>query len=60
VQTGGSADGSAAVLLDSIGNQLGTVRLPPRTRVVSGTRDVIWAVAMDVDDMPSVVRFRVR
>jgi len=51
---------AAVVLVDERGNQVATFDLPPRTRIVQATRDQIWAVVTDQDDLPSVVRFRIK
>lgn len=51
---------AAVVLIDERGNPVATFDLPPRTRIVQASRDQIWAVVTDEDDLPSVVRYRVR
>jgi hypothetical protein len=51
---------ASVILIDERGNQVATFDLPPRTRIVQATRDHIWTVVTDEDDLPSVVRFRVK
>ena len=52
--------GRTVTAIDARGNQLFTVELPPKTRLVQANRTTLWTVQTDADDLPSVVRYRVR
>jgi hypothetical protein len=47
-------------MLDARGNIVGDATLPARSRVVAATSAQLWVVMKDDDDVPSVVRYRVR
>jgi hypothetical protein len=46
-------------VLDERGNEIGIVTLPHRSHFAGGTRDRVWIVERDEDDVPSLVRYRV-
>ena len=48
------------VVLDRLGRPRGSVELPSRIRVRWNRGDVFWAVESDEDDVPWLVRFRIR
>ena len=48
------------VLIDDRGNQVASVELPPRHNVLAISRDQLWAQVLDDDDLPSVVRYRIK
>jgi len=52
-------DGVGHLALDHTGAPLGTVLLPPRSRVATGTREALWAVESDALDVQSLVRDRI-
>lgn len=55
-----AADGTLGwIALDRDGTILGRVALPSRGVLRAARRDTIWVVELDVDDVPSIVRYRV-
>lgn len=52
--------GRAVIAIDARGNQIFTLDLPPRTRLVQANLTTLWAIQTDEDDLPSVVRYKVR
>lgn len=53
-------DGRTVTAIDPKGNQLFTVDLPAKTRLVQANRTTLWTIQTDDDDLPSVVRYRIR
>lgn len=51
--------GQEALLVDSLGQAVGTARLPPRSRVRSATARHLWVIEMAEDGLASVVRYRI-
>lgn len=47
------------VMLSERGGPEFTISLPPKTRLMQASRSTIWAVQLDDDDIPSVVRYRI-
>jgi hypothetical protein len=48
------------VQVDARGEQIGAFDLPPRHTVMYISRDQLWAMVTDEDDLPSVVRYRLK
>lgn len=52
--------GTTATAMDQRGTPLFVVDLPPRTRLVQANRTTLWTIQTDDDDLPSVVRYRIK
>ena len=48
------------LILDPRGSVLGRVTFSPRTQVAAVLGDKVWAIEQDADNVPSIIRFRVR
>lgn len=54
-----SASTSDYIALSKTGDMLGIVKFPPRTTVRAVRGDQVWVVEKDLDDVDSVVRYRI-
>lgn len=52
--------GTEAIALDARGNPILSVMLPARTRIIDGSPTSLWVIQTDEDDLPSVVRYKIR
>jgi hypothetical protein len=51
-------EGQTAIVLNSRGEPVGTIAVPPRSRVWQGSATHVWMTETDADGLASVVRYR--